>query len=134
MIQRVLTEPDWTQRVLPEDLRALTPFIYASYGTFRLDMNRAKWQVNRWVGLRLADADPSAHRWSAGGSLIIEATLMTDSIAAEGVNTFNGGFELRDWKEPRRIETPSGAIALDRIDSGVNASTDARRRGARKDR
>jgi Tn3 transposase DDE domain len=23
MIQRVLTEPDWTQRMLPEDLRAL---------------------------------------------------------------------------------------------------------------
>ena len=38
---------------------------------------------------------------------------MTDSTAAEGVNTFNGGFELRDWKEPRRIETPSGAIAWD---------------------
>jgi hypothetical protein len=25
MIQRVLTEPDWTQRMLPDDLRALTP-------------------------------------------------------------------------------------------------------------
>jgi Tn3 transposase DDE domain/Homeodomain-like domain len=43
MIQRVLTEPDWTQRMLPEDLRALTPLIYAHvtpYGTFRLDMNQ----------------------------------------------------------------------------------------------
>ena len=29
MIQRVLTEPDWTQRMLPDDLRALTPLIYA---------------------------------------------------------------------------------------------------------
>ena len=29
MIQRVLTEPDWTQRMLPEDLRALTPHIYS---------------------------------------------------------------------------------------------------------
>ena len=29
MIQRVLTEPDWTQRMLPEDLRALTPLIYS---------------------------------------------------------------------------------------------------------
>jgi hypothetical protein len=38
---------------------------------------------------------------------------MTDSIAAEGVNAFNGKFELRNWKEPRRIETPSGAIAWD---------------------
>jgi len=43
MIQRVVTEPDWTQRMLPEDLRALTPLIYSQvtpYGTFRLDMNQ----------------------------------------------------------------------------------------------
>jgi hypothetical protein len=43
MIQRVLAEPDWTQRMLPDDLRALTPLIYAHvtpYGTFRLDMNQ----------------------------------------------------------------------------------------------
>jgi hypothetical protein len=43
MIQRVLTEPDWTQRMLPDDLRALTPLIYAHvtpYGTFRLDMTQ----------------------------------------------------------------------------------------------
>jgi Tn3 transposase DDE domain len=43
MIQRVLTEPDWAQRMLPEDLRALTPLIYSHvtpYGTFRLDMNQ----------------------------------------------------------------------------------------------
>jgi TnpA family transposase len=43
MIQRVLTEPDWTQRMLQEDLRALTPLIYSHvtpYGTFRLDMNQ----------------------------------------------------------------------------------------------
>jgi hypothetical protein len=43
MIQRVLTESDWTQRMLPEDLRALTPLIYSHvtpYGTFRLDMNQ----------------------------------------------------------------------------------------------
>jgi TnpA family transposase len=43
MIQRVLTEPDWTQRMLPDDLRALTPLIYAHvtpYGTFRLDMSQ----------------------------------------------------------------------------------------------
>ena len=43
MIQRVLTEPDWTQRMLPEDLRALTPLIYSHvtpYGTFRLEMNQ----------------------------------------------------------------------------------------------
>jgi hypothetical protein len=29
MIQRVITEPDWTQRMLPEDLRALTPLIFS---------------------------------------------------------------------------------------------------------
>jgi hypothetical protein len=43
MIQRVLTEPDWTQRMLPDDLRALTPLIYTHvtpYGIFRLDMNQ----------------------------------------------------------------------------------------------
>jgi Tn3 transposase DDE domain-containing protein len=43
MIQRVLTEPEWTQRMLSEDLRALTPLIYSHvtpYGTFRLDMNQ----------------------------------------------------------------------------------------------
>jgi hypothetical protein len=38
MIQRVLAEPDWTQRMLPEDLRAMTPLIYSHvtpYGTFQ---------------------------------------------------------------------------------------------------
>jgi len=43
MVQRVLTEPDWTQRMLRDDLRALTPLIYAHvtpYGTFRLDMSQ----------------------------------------------------------------------------------------------
>jgi Tn3 transposase DDE domain len=29
VIQRVLGEPDWAQRMLPDDLRALTPLIYA---------------------------------------------------------------------------------------------------------
>ncbi len=36
-IQRVLSESDWTQRMLPYDLRALTPLLYAHvtpYGTF----------------------------------------------------------------------------------------------------
>jgi hypothetical protein len=43
MIQRVLTAPDWTQRMLPDDLRALTPLIYAHVtpsGTFRLEMSQ----------------------------------------------------------------------------------------------
>ena len=43
MIQRVLTEPDWTQLMFPEDLRALTPLTYSHvtpYGTFLLDMNQ----------------------------------------------------------------------------------------------
>jgi TnpA family transposase len=43
MIQRILGEPDWTRRMTPEDLRALTPLIYAHvtpYGMFRLDMSK----------------------------------------------------------------------------------------------
>ena len=43
LIQQVLSEPDWMQRMGPEDLRALTPLIYAHvnpYGIFRLDMNK----------------------------------------------------------------------------------------------
>jgi hypothetical protein len=43
MIQRVLTGPDWTQRMLPDDLRVLTPLVYThgtAYGIFRLDMNQ----------------------------------------------------------------------------------------------
>jgi TnpA family transposase len=43
MIQRILGEPNWTQRMAPEDLRALTPLIYTHvtpYGTFRLDMSK----------------------------------------------------------------------------------------------
>jgi Tn3 transposase DDE domain-containing protein len=43
MIQRILGEPNWTQRMTPEDLRALTPLIHTHvtpYGTFRLDMSK----------------------------------------------------------------------------------------------
>ncbi len=41
MIQRVLAAPAWLARLTPEDLRGLTPLIYAQvhpYGVFRLDM------------------------------------------------------------------------------------------------
>lgn len=41
MIQQVLAEPSWMQKMGPEELRALTPLIYAHinpYGIFRLDM------------------------------------------------------------------------------------------------
>lgn len=41
MIQRVLNEPGWLDRMKPEDLRALTPLIYSHinpYGTFHLNM------------------------------------------------------------------------------------------------
>ncbi len=41
MIQRVLREPEWENRLLPEDLRALTPLIYDHvnpYGHFDLDL------------------------------------------------------------------------------------------------
>ena len=42
MIQQILAEPDWQDRLKPEDLRALTPLIYAHvnpYGRFYLDMD-----------------------------------------------------------------------------------------------
>ena len=41
MIQQVLTDDTWWARMTPDDLRALTPLIYAHvtpYGTFKLDM------------------------------------------------------------------------------------------------
>ena len=41
MIQQVLHEPVWLSRMKAEDLRALTPLIYAHvspYGIFELDM------------------------------------------------------------------------------------------------
>jgi hypothetical protein len=42
MIQQILAEPDWQNRLQAEDLRALTPLIYAHvnpYGRFYLDMD-----------------------------------------------------------------------------------------------
>jgi TnpA family transposase len=42
MIQKVLTEPIWSERMTQEDLRVLTPLIWGHvnpYGTFRLDLN-----------------------------------------------------------------------------------------------
>ncbi len=41
MIQHVLAEPAWMERMTPEDFRALTPLVYSHmnpYGTFELDM------------------------------------------------------------------------------------------------
>ena len=43
MIQQVLTDDTWWERMTPDDLRALTPLIYAhinAYGTFELDMRK----------------------------------------------------------------------------------------------
>lgn len=43
LIQRVLADPAWMERLTVEDLRALTPLIYANvnpYGEIRLDMTR----------------------------------------------------------------------------------------------
>jgi len=43
MIQQILSEPEWKERLQPEDLRALTPLIYSHvtpYGTFQLDMTK----------------------------------------------------------------------------------------------
>jgi TnpA family transposase len=42
MIEQVLSQPQWMKLMKPEDLRALSPLIWAHvnpYGTFRLDMN-----------------------------------------------------------------------------------------------
>jgi hypothetical protein len=42
MIQRVLGEPEWANRLVAEDQRALTPLLWNHinpYGQFRLDMN-----------------------------------------------------------------------------------------------
>ncbi len=41
MLQQVLGEPGWLERMKPPDLRALTPLIYSHvnpYGLFRLNM------------------------------------------------------------------------------------------------
>lgn len=43
LIQQVLAEPDWVNRLTKEDLRALTPLFYNNvnpYGVIRLDMNQ----------------------------------------------------------------------------------------------
>jgi len=42
MLQQVLADQGWWQRMAPRDLQALTPLIYAHinpYGMFRLDRN-----------------------------------------------------------------------------------------------
>jgi hypothetical protein len=43
MMQRVLTEHSWQERMQAEDLRALTPLVYSQvtpYGIFGLDMSK----------------------------------------------------------------------------------------------
>ena len=43
MIQQVFTDTTWWERMKPDDLRALTPLIYAHinpYGRFDLDMQK----------------------------------------------------------------------------------------------
>jgi len=43
MIQQVLADQAWLDRMTPDDWRALTPLIYAHinpYGTFELDMQK----------------------------------------------------------------------------------------------
>jgi TnpA family transposase len=43
MMQQILSEPQWQEKLQPEDLRALTPLVYSHvtpYGTFRLDMSK----------------------------------------------------------------------------------------------
>ncbi len=43
MIQGVLADPSWLNRLHPEDFRALSPLVYnhiTPYGMFELDMNK----------------------------------------------------------------------------------------------
>jgi hypothetical protein len=43
LVQRVLQEPEWADRLSDEDRRGLTPLFWSNvnpYGTFRLDMDR----------------------------------------------------------------------------------------------
>jgi hypothetical protein len=43
MLQRVLAEPAWMARMMPADIRALTPLVWSHvspYGTFDLDMEQ----------------------------------------------------------------------------------------------
>jgi hypothetical protein len=43
MIQKMLTEKSWAERLQREDLRALTPLIYSHvnpYGVFELNMGK----------------------------------------------------------------------------------------------
>jgi len=43
LVQRVLQEPEWADRLNDEDRRGLTPLFWSNvnpYGTFRLDMDR----------------------------------------------------------------------------------------------
>jgi TnpA family transposase len=43
MMQQILSEPQWRERLQAEDLRALTPLVYSHvtpYGTFLLDMTK----------------------------------------------------------------------------------------------
>jgi Tn3 transposase DDE domain len=42
LVQRVLDDPAWTDRLTDDDRRGLTPLFWSNinpYGTFRLDMN-----------------------------------------------------------------------------------------------
>ena len=42
MLQQVLAQPKWADKLTPQDLRALTPLIWDHvnpYGRFELDMN-----------------------------------------------------------------------------------------------
>ena len=44
LIQQVLADPEWMQKMGPDELRALTPLIYAHvnpYGVFRSGLGRA---------------------------------------------------------------------------------------------
>ena len=76
MLQNVLAEPAWMERLTPADLRGLTPLIYAHinpYGVFRLDMNkRLLWVRRRWDERHTRErthAHPSPHEGPPVGAL-----------------------------------------------------------------
>ena len=73
MILPVLAEPEWSERMTPEDLRALTPLIdvhVTPYGTFHLDLE-TQWSLEPWPRRRKRDAAKRGIPMSTVYTLII---------------------------------------------------------------
>ena len=70
MIQQVLTDEGWWARMTPDDLRALTPLIYAHitpYGTFKLERTGAG-SMSETIRRALALLDVVTEQQKKGGS------------------------------------------------------------------